>query len=522
MSLNEELTKNAAAKSVMSRIALKIDTWENWQKEDAQKLVLHAGEVAFVQVGSIPPIPKDQTTHGILTDNVHLNIDPNSILFKVGDGVSEFKDLVWGSAKAADVYGWAKQNETEFKNWLSGETKVGGDGEDKDDPVIGDPFVLKSVFNAAVTGINNSITALTEATTDETKTTSLASRLAVVEGLAGIGDEGTTGSLATVEYVDKTKEDLIGTDTTVDTIKYAIKQASEAGTAANNAQTTATSAEGKVDTLIGTDTGKSARTIANEELAAQLLTGKADADFKTLQSLATWLEDHPEDAAELNRLLSGLGTTGEGDNAPAKTVKEYVDEAVGAEETARSTAITNAIKALDVDVVAVGAGKTLASIKQEDGKIVATPVDIAITKSQITDFNDDDYADAGHNHDDKYANKTTTEEHIANGDIHVTKAQKDSWTTGATKAETAVQSVTFNGTEIKNGTTVALTADIGDANGQVKINGTNIAVKGLGSAAFTESTAYASSTDYTEHKAKAITTETYLLIDCGTSTINVD
>lgn len=44
------------------------------------------------------------------------------------------------------------------------------------------------------------------------------------------------------------------------------------------------------------------------------------------------------------------------------------------------------------------------------------------------------YAPAGHNHDDKYADKTATEAHIANGDIHVTTDDKSKWNTAADKA----------------------------------------------------------------------------------------
>lgn len=61
------------------------------------------------------------------------------------------------------------------------------------------------------------------------------------------------------------------------------------------------SVEAKVTTLIGNDSDKSVRTIANEELAAQLLgEDKAEDNFRTLQQLAQWLEDHPEDVAEMN------------------------------------------------------------------------------------------------------------------------------------------------------------------------------------------------------------------------------
>ena len=62
--------------------------------------------------------------------------------------------------------------------------------------------------------------------------------------------------------------------------------------------------DGRVSTLVGDDANKSVRKIANEELAAQLLSGDADADFKTLQELAAWLEDHPESVTEINAKIT--------------------------------------------------------------------------------------------------------------------------------------------------------------------------------------------------------------------------
>lgn len=64
----------------------------------------------------------------------------------------------------------------------------------------------------------------------------------------------------------------------------------------------------KVSTLIGgqQDEDKSVRTIANEELAAQLLSDNADASFKTLQELAVWIENHPEDVAAINAAIQQL------------------------------------------------------------------------------------------------------------------------------------------------------------------------------------------------------------------------
>lgn len=92
-----------------------------------------------------------------------------------------------------------------------------------------------------------------------------------------------------------------------------------------------------VNTLIGSDSEKSVRTIANEELAAQLLSGKADADFKTLQELAAWLEDHPEEAAEINADLQAIHTeigvkaeaaTEDKEAVAATGIYKYIDEKV--------------------------------------------------------------------------------------------------------------------------------------------------------------------------------------------------
>lgn len=62
----------------------------------------------------------------------------------------------------------------------------------------------------------------------------------------------------------------------------------------------------KIDVLIGNDKDKSVRTIANEELAEQLLSDDVEASFKTLQELAAWIENHPEDAATINATLQQL------------------------------------------------------------------------------------------------------------------------------------------------------------------------------------------------------------------------
>ena len=64
--------------------------------------------------------------------------------------------------------------------------------------------------------------------------------------------------------------------------------------------------EEKVETIIGVDSGMTTRQIVVDELAKQLLSDKADADFKTLKELADWLENHPEDVASINSDITAL------------------------------------------------------------------------------------------------------------------------------------------------------------------------------------------------------------------------
>lgn len=92
----------ADVKTLQTRIALKYDTYANWTNADVAdqgaNLVLLKGELGICEVKATNPQTKDA------------NIIP-TVLFKVGDGETPFKDLPWASAKAADVYAWAKASD---------------------------------------------------------------------------------------------------------------------------------------------------------------------------------------------------------------------------------------------------------------------------------------------------------------------------------------------------------------------------------------------------------------------------
>ncbi len=81
-----------AEKKLNVRLNLKYDSFENWQKST---LVLNAGEaaVAYIESGNT------QEVNSVATPQV---------LIKIGNGKDVFKDLPFVTAKAGDVYGWAK------------------------------------------------------------------------------------------------------------------------------------------------------------------------------------------------------------------------------------------------------------------------------------------------------------------------------------------------------------------------------------------------------------------------------
>ena len=85
--------------------------------------------------------------------------------------------------------------------------------------------------------------------------------------------------------------------------------------------------DGKVTTLIGEDANKSVRTIANEELAKQLIAEGADESLNTLAEIAAWIQEHPGDAAAMNEAIVALqNKVDTGD----KTVSAYVTDAISA------------------------------------------------------------------------------------------------------------------------------------------------------------------------------------------------
>ena len=128
-----------AEKILNTRIQLKYDTWDKWNSEAGKAVVLKKGEIGICEI----PVKTGEVA-----------AEP-AIIFKVGDGTTIFSSLPWASAKAADVYDWAKQSEGAFvDSFLSlkasdGKTTL----ESKLDAVFATNEELKEVSDIVAGGV---------------------------------------------------------------------------------------------------------------------------------------------------------------------------------------------------------------------------------------------------------------------------------------------------------------------------------------------------------------------------------
>lgn len=150
---------------------------------------------------------------------------------------------------------------------------------------------------------------------------------------------------------------------------------------------------GKVTTLIGEDAGKSARAIAAEELAKQLITADAKESLDTLAEIAAWIQNHPDDATAMNEAIVALqAKVDTGD----KTVSAYVTDAINA------LAIGDYAKVADLNTLA-GRVSTI----EADYLKVADKYDDTALKGRVAAI-EADYL--------KAADKTALETAISDGD----------------------------------------------------------------------------------------------------------
>lgn len=212
--------------------------------------------------------------------------------------------------------------------------------------------------------------------------------------------------------------------------------------------------DAKVDTLIGNDANKSVRTIANEELAKQLIAEDAQESLDTLAEIAAWIQEHPGDAAAMNEAIVALQNkvdTGDknvsayvADAIAALSIGDYAKAAELTELAGRVSALetASATHALKTEVEAVStslteykdAHKNDYTNTQVDEKIKAVADDVAALGA--TYATDDELAQAIENEVSRangaYASKaleTTVANHVADTVAHITAEERTLWNT---------------------------------------------------------------------------------------------
>lgn len=368
-----------ATTNLNTRISLKYDSFANWT---ANNPVLLKGEVAIVvipaETGAMPQEP--------------------AVLMKIGDGVLPFNELPFASAKAADIYSWAKASTkptysaeeiTGLSDYISGEIQD-TDTQYKLEQDANDGHVLK-LFSKTLGGDWTLVTTITTVDTvyDDT---ALAGRVSAVETLVGSTAVATqiANAIAALK-LDETYDAkgsaaaaLADAKTYADGKDAAIAAAKKAGDDAqaslNAYKTSNDAAVAAVNTKIGTvpegktvaqmiadaqdaatyDDTQVKADIAANKTAIDLLNGAStvagSVDYKIAQAVAaimenpdetmnsinelvTWINGHAQDALELSNKVE--------DNATDIAALEAL---VGSEAVA--TQITNAIAAaLKIDGV---------------------------------------------------------------------------------------------------------------------------------------------------------------------------
>lgn len=329
-----------ANKTINSRLTLKYDTYQNWTTANP---VLLKGEACIVEVPA----------------SAGAVVQEPAILIKVGDGTTAFTDLPFGSAKAADVYDWAKaatkpsykaDEITGLADYISGEIQdsdtqyqlvkvddynyklqskpLGGSWADVAGSTVAIPQYDDTALAARVTANEGAITTLNgDAAVAGSVAKKIADAIAALD-LANTYESKGSAAQALVDakaYTDELAA-KVGAVSEGKTVVQMIEEAKSAATYDD------TALKGRVSALEGSDAGKSVRTIANEELAAQLIPENAKESMDTLAEVAAWIQSHPDDASAMNAAIAALqaivaGIGGDGEKA---TVVAYVTDAIAA------------------------------------------------------------------------------------------------------------------------------------------------------------------------------------------------
>lgn len=289
------------AKTIQTRIKNKVDSLAAWQ---AYSGTLLDGEIAIVRV----------PTGDSYTNPVTGKSEPvTELLMKVGDGATTFANLPWLSAKASDVYNWAK---------------------------VQDPSTIEVTYNGSKATLS---TVLKDLRAAEANISGLTTNLSNVRSQFSVDPASATtnGVVQGITYSSSTGKFTVSYGTVA------------AGDIASNAVTTAKIKDANVTTAKIADANVTTAKIAdgnvtNAKIAAGVSSDKISIDADTT-------------------LTTKLGTMDAAITANTNKLAGHTDAAI-------NTLIDNKINALDVSEPSASGTSTsfIKTAKQENGKIVVT------------------------------------------------------------------------------------------------------------------------------------------------------
>lgn len=253
------------------------------------------------------------------------------------------------------------------------------------------------VLEAAV-GAGGSVS--TQIATEIQKLDATVETAAIPEGQDGIHVKVTEvdGKLTAVEAEIEVSNEINAAKTALENkIGTVTEGKTLAGMIADNAaaiEEHKTAVDAKVTTLIGSDADKSVRTIANEELAAQLIPDNAAESLDTLQEIANWIQNHPNDASAMNSAITALQAKtklgqyipeGQAEAVEYATVEAYV-EAIKKELATNATGLASRVEANENAIATInGDSNTAGSINKAlaDAKVYTDSKTQSMTSEEI-------------------------------------------------------------------------------------------------------------------------------------------